>query len=108
MSHKYSVRWADTAEHDLEAIIDFIAEDSPENAMLILEQLRERAANLNSSPERGRIVPELKEHGIIIYRELIFPPWRIIYRLHEQAVYVLAVLDSRRNLEDILLDRFVF
>ena len=95
MSRKYSVRWADTAERDLEAIIDFIAEDSPVNAIEILEKLRETALGLNASPERGRVVPELKEHGIIIYR------------IYDQTVYVLAAFDSRRNLEDILLDRFV-
>jgi toxin ParE1/3/4 len=58
-------------------------------------------------PERGRIVPELREQGIILYREIILAPWRVIYRIVGQTVYVLAVLDARRNLEDILLDRFV-
>ncbi|TAL23853.1 MAG: type II toxin-antitoxin system RelE/ParE family toxin [Nitrospirae bacterium] len=107
MSRRYSVRWADTAERDLEAIIDFISEDSPATAIEILEKLRDAASGLNASPERGRVVPELKEHGIIIYRELIVAPWRIIYRIYDQTVYVLAVFDSRRNPEDILLDRFV-
>lgn len=108
MSRKYTVRWTDIAEHDLEAIIDFIAEDSIDKALGILEKLRKKALGLNALPERGRIVPELKEQGIIIYRELLSVPWRIIYRISGQTVYVLAVLDSRRNLEDILLDRFVY
>jgi len=108
MSRKYVVRWTDTAENDLEAIIDFIAKDSLDMALEILEKLRKKALSLHTFPERGRLVPELKEQGIIIYRELIFVPWRIIYRISGQTVYVLAVFDSRRNLEDILLDRFVY
>jgi toxin ParE1/3/4 len=39
------------------------------------------------------------------YRELIIVPWRIIYRVAENKIYVLSVLDSRQNVEDILLKR---
>ena len=58
-------------------------------------------------PNRGRLVPELKDQGILQYRELIHPPWRIIYRISENKVYVLSVLDARRNIEDILLKRLL-
>ena len=58
-------------------------------------------------PGRCRIVPELKDQGIMQYRELIVPPWRIMFRIAEMKVYVLSVLDSRRNIEDILLKRLV-
>jgi len=61
---------------------------------------------LNQFPDRGRIVPELKAYGILSYRELIISPWRVVYRTSEQKVYVLAVIDSRRNIEDILIERF--
>jgi plasmid stabilization system protein ParE len=107
MSRNYTVKWTATAEHDLDSIIAFIAEDSIDEAIRILEKIRKKAAGLNALPERGRIVPELKEQGIILYREIILAPWRTIYRISGQTVYVLAVLDARRNLEDILLDRFV-
>lgn len=105
--NSYTVNWTATAEHDLDAIIDFIAEDSSDEALRILTKMRKKAAGLNILPERGRIVPELKEQGIMLYREMILAPWRIIYRIVGQTVYVLAVLDARRNLEDILLERFI-
>lgn len=108
MSGNDTVRWTDTAEKDLEVILDFIAEDSIDEALNILEKLRERASSLYSMPERGRIVPELKEQGVFVYREAIYSPWRIIYRINDKVIYILAVLDSRRNLEEILLDRFVY
>jgi toxin ParE1/3/4 len=91
----------------MDSIIGFIAEDCIDEALKILERMRKKAAGLNALPERGRVVPELKEQGIILYREVILAPWRMIYRVAGQTVYVLAVLDARRNLEDILLDRFV-
>ena len=40
-------------------------------------------------------------------RELLLPPYRIVYRIHGRRVLVLAVLDARRSLEDVLLDRLV-
>jgi toxin ParE1/3/4 len=106
MSRNYPVKWTSTAEHDLDSIAGFIAEDSVDEALKILEKIRKKAAGLYVLPERGRVVPELKEQGIILYREIILSPWRMIYRIAGQTVYVLAVFDARRNLEDILLDRF--
>ena len=107
MSRNYTVKWTATAGHDLDSIIGFIAEDSLDEAIKILEKIREKAAGLYALPERGRVVPELKDQGIILYREVILAPWRVIYRISDQTVYVLAVFDARRNLEDVLLDRFV-
>jgi toxin ParE1/3/4 len=107
MSTKFNVVWADVAEKDLVNIIEYIAEDSPQNALNILKNIRKHASDLYTLPERGRIVPELYDQGILQYRELIIEPWRLIYRVSEQEVYVLSVIDSRRNVEDILMKRFV-
>jgi plasmid stabilization system protein ParE len=52
-------------------------------------------------------VPELGRLHIQQYRELVSPPHRIIYRVHGSRVLVLAVLDARRSLEDLLLDRLI-
>ena len=106
MPGKLAVRWAKTAEQDLEAIVDYIALDSIDEALKILTKLRDGAAMLASMPQRGRLVPELRAQGISAYHELIVSPWRIIYRIGERQVHVLAVIDSRSNLEDILLERF--
>jgi len=105
MPRSYRVCWTMTAERDLEAIIEYIARESKDTARRILKKLRDAAGTLSSRPHRGRVVPELSEQGITSYHELIVPPWRILYRIRERYVHVLAVLDSRRNLEDILLER---
>lgn len=107
MSEKYEVLWAATAEDDLANIVDYVVNDSPSNALKILQKIKETASQLYHSPERGRIVPELQDQGILQYRELIVPPWRIMYRTAGKNVFVLSVLDSRRNVEDILLDRLI-
>ncbi len=107
MSDNYKIEWAGVAENDLKGIVEYIAEDSPVNALKILKKIKQKASSLYALPERGRIVPELQEQGIMIYRELIIPPWRIIYRMSETKIYVLSVLDGRQNVEDILLKRLI-
>ena len=105
MARKYEVPWSNTAEIDLKSIIEYIAEDSPSNAFKIFKNIKQKLSNLYTFPEKGRIGPELKDQGIMQYRELMIPPWRILYRISEESVYILSVLDSRRNIEDILLKR---
>jgi toxin ParE1/3/4 len=107
MTKKYQVKWAVVAQSDLKQIIDYIALESPANALQIIGKIKQKASGLYTLPDRGRIIPELKEQGIHIYREIIVPPWRIIYRISDTTVVVLSVIDSRRNVEDILLNRLI-
>jgi len=107
MNKKYKVEWASVAETDLRHILDRIAAESPDNALQILKKIRQKASSLFAFPERGRIVPELQGQGIHIYRELIIAPWRVVYRISDRTVFVLSVIDSRQNVEDVLLDRLV-
>jgi toxin ParE1/3/4 len=107
MNEHYQVYWSNTAESDLIAIIQFIHDKSPQAAAKVFTNIKDEASNPVFFPERGRIVPELLAQGIGHYRELIIPPWRVIYRFSDDAVYVLSVLDSRRNLEDVLLERLI-
>ena len=103
--NKYGVLWTKTAEQDLEAIINYVARDGMARAIEILHAIRLKASALATMPNRGRIVPELKVQGIFTYRELVISPWRLIYRSEAKNVIILTVIDGRRNLEDILLER---
>ena len=105
MSSQYKVSWAIIAESDLISIILYIAEESPTNALNILNKIKEKASSLKQFPESGRIVPELQDQGINLYREIIVSPWRIVYRISGKEVYVLTVFDSRQNAEDVLLKK---
>lgn len=104
---RFEVRWAETASKDLESIVGRIADDSVERALRVFARIRARGAALRAFPRRGRIVPELHERGVLAYREIQCPPWRIFYREERGSVYVVAVIDGRRNVEDILLERFL-
>lgn len=107
MNKASEVIWANVAENDLKNIIEYIAADSPSNALRIFKNIKQTASHLCIFPEGGHVVPELRDQGILQYRELIISPWRVIYRISEKIVYVLSVLDSRQNIEDILLKRLI-
>lgn len=101
------VKWSNVAENDLRRIIKYIARDNIANARKVFERIKEKTADLNQLPDMGRIVPELQDYGITLYREIIVSPWRIIYRPTDKVVLILSVIDSRQNVEDILLNRLI-
>jgi len=105
MNVKFKVTWSDSAYQDLANIILYIAEDSSSNAKKLLNKIKTTVSDLYHSPQRGRVVPELQDQGILLYRELIILHWRVMYRISENSVIVLSVIDSRQNVEDILLKK---
>ena len=104
---QFEVIWTKNAEFDLESIIEYIKTDSLQKAKNIFFEIKKECANLYYFPERKRIVPELQQIGILKYREIIHKRWRIIYKIDNTKVYVLLVVDSSRNLEDILFQRLI-
>lgn len=103
----YRVFWTRTAQDDLKKIIEYIALDTELHAQKVYEAIKEKASQLRQFPLHGRVVPELRYFGIATYRELVISPWRIIYKIDEDKVWGLAVIDGRRNVEDLLLDRLI-
>lgn len=107
MSKKgFKVVWTHSAAKDLQEIASY-AKDLPSDARKVLDRLKEKGSTLTRFHNRGRVVPELAFFGIHTYRELIVRPYRMVYRISGDTVIVLAVLDSRRDLEDVLLERLV-
>ncbi len=105
---KYEVLWLNTSQRDTKKILDYISfSSSLKKSKEIFTKIKKKAKTLTTMPEKGRIVPELNYFNINTYRELILGPWRIIYKIEDKKVYVSSVIDGRRNVEDILLQRFL-
>jgi len=103
---RYSIVWSPVSLRDLDEIIAYVAlHDSPEAAARLFTNISSRIKTLSLFPKRCRIVPELKEQGIQEYHELIVGPYRIFFRLEGRRVAIVGVLDGRRDLEEILLQR---
>ena len=104
---KFEVLWTKSAEYDLELIIEYIKLDSVSIAKEIFFELIKECENLYYFPQRKRVVPELQQIGIFKYREIIYKRWRVIFKIENEKVYILLVVDSSRNLEDILFQRLI-
>lgn len=70
------VRWTERAVSDLEDIGSFIAKDSPAFATVIVRKLYLAVDQLRAFPDSGRVVPERGDPNL---RELVRPPYRIVY-----------------------------
>lgn len=104
----YVVELTDAAEADLEAIFDYVAQHrSPAQANQLLDRLEARCATLSAFPERGSVPAELDALGDRKYRQLVLPPYRLIYRVAGQTVSVTLIADGRRDMSALLQRRLL-
>ncbi len=91
------VRWTERAVADLEDIKSFIGRDSPAFALAVVRKLYGAVDQLRTFPDSGRVVPERADPNL---RELVRPPYRIVYRRSDDLVEVLLVFRSSLPLSD--------
>jgi toxin ParE1/3/4 len=107
-AHKYRVELTDGAQADLESLHDYVAEHgSPEQAEDLLDALLDRVETLEQFPERGAIPKELAPLGITEFRQLLVPPYRLIYRVIGKVVFVSMIADGRRDMQALLQQRLL-
>jgi len=96
------------AARDLKEIYHYIAaHDAPGKAEYVLSRIEKVFSTLPEFPERGVRPAELMAVGVGEYREIFFKPYRIIYRIMENRVYVMLIVDGRRDLQSVLQDRLL-
>jgi toxin ParE1/3/4 len=96
----YKLIWSPAARDDLHDIVVFIARDNPNRAMSFGYELISETNRLQEFPEFGRSVPEYRDDNI---REIIFRPYRIVYRIdHERRLCeIVRVWHSARGLPQL-------
>lgn len=98
----------DDAARDLEEIIDYIdRHDVPGKADDVLDRMEATFESLARYPERGACPKELLAVGLREYREVFFKPYRIVYRVMDEAVHVLLIADGRRDMHALLQRRLL-
>ena len=89
------VVWTKNAKHQLRAIHNYIAQNSPQYAQGVVDRITRKAALLEQFPKLGSEVPEYRDEFI---RELLEYSYRIIYRLREDKVEILSIVHGSRAL----------
>ena len=89
-------RFAESAVADLQAIKRwYLEQDVPDVGDRFIAEIFEREESLRKHPDLGRVVPEFEQPFL---RELIHPPFRIVYRREMKQVRIVRVWRSERVL----------
>jgi addiction module RelE/StbE family toxin len=97
MAHK--IIWSPEAVDDLEAISEYISRDSQTIAARVIERLLDAVDRLADFPRLG---PRIREWKRSPYRHVVVPPYRVIYRIETEAVFVIAVVHGARDLKKLM------
>lgn len=98
--------WSSNASADFEDIVGWILDNpSVAHAESFIDSIEAEIRQLKEEPKSRRVIPELDGQNITKYREIVVPPWRVFYSVEAERILILAVIDGRRNIEDILLRR---
>jgi len=97
MSGKATVSFSASAVEDLDDIIRHYSESgAPETGSRLAAEIISQAERLTHFPESGRSVPEF---DLDYLREIIYPPFRIVYRCDNKRIRVIRVWRSERILK---------
>lgn len=105
---RFEVELTRGAEDDLESIHRYLLEHrSKEAAESLLDAFLERIRTVEHPPERGSFPRELEVLGIREFRQILPDPYRLIYRVGGNKVFILLVADGRRDLQALLERRLL-
>jgi toxin ParE1/3/4 len=100
---KYKIDIAASAEEDIAAIWDYIAQDNPASATAFILRLEEQIGALEAFPERCSLVPESEYLGMP-YRHQIFGQYRTIFKIAGARVIIMRVIHGARLLDIGMLE----
>ena len=92
------ISWTSQAFTDLESILNFYARDSEVYARRIGERINAAIERLEAFPRSGRVVPELGREDV---REVLPAPFRVVYRVLDDEVFILTVFHAARSFPEI-------
>lgn len=105
---KFEVLLTEGAEQDLEAIYHYMTPfDCVANANDVLDKLLNVIESLSQFPKRGPYPKELVALGVKEYRQALFKPYHVIYRVTGCQVIVYLVVDGRRDMQSVLARRLL-
>ncbi|MBU4263730.1 MAG: type II toxin-antitoxin system RelE/ParE family toxin [Proteobacteria bacterium] len=94
MAARITITFADSALGDLEGILEYYRDQqAPQAGERLVADVIKEIELLAAQPDIGRIVPEFDLQNL---RELIRPPFRIVYRREPGKVRIVRVWRSER------------
>jgi plasmid stabilization system protein ParE len=104
------IEWTPDGEESLNEIIEYFCLRAGENtARKIFEKINKKIELLAVDEIKTKVSPELKDIGINDIYQLTINPWIVYYKINDdnKKVKILLVLDGRRNIESILINKII-
>jgi len=95
----YKIRWSPRAACNIEDICNYIAKDSEHYAALFTKRNNSIVKSIPKFPKSGRVVPEYRDENL---REKIYENYRIVYRLKEEFIEIVAICHGAKPLDDFI------
>lgn len=103
---EYKVVFSESAKKDLFDLYYYVAvNDSFQKGDKLIELIEKKCTTLYKNPGRGIKVKEYNDNYPNLLK-IILKPYNIIYNIENRVVNIIAILDGRRDMRNILLDRF--
>ena len=105
---KHEIIWSKDAGDELVEIISYIKYNTGNiTAKKINEKIMNEAERISENPEGRRISPLLREFGINHIHQFNISPWIVYYKLENDKMEIVSIIDGRRNLEEILYKKIM-
>ncbi|MCL2601633.1 MAG: type II toxin-antitoxin system RelE/ParE family toxin [Treponema sp.] len=105
---KTKIIWSEDAGNELLEIISYIKKNSGKiNAKNIHKKIMDTVIDASDNAEGRRISPLLRDFGIIDIHQINVNPWAIYYRVENNTMKIISIIDTRRNLEEVLYQKML-
>jgi len=105
---KTKIIWSEDAGNELLDIISYIKKNSGKiNARNIYKKIMDKINAASDNAEGRRIALLLKDFGITDIHQINVHPWSIYYRVENNTMKIISIIDMRRNLEEVLYQKIM-
>lgn len=95
-SSMIEIIWAKRAKNGLQKIYEYIEEDSPQNAEIIINEIAEKVTELKEQPQRYKL-DEYKKNNSGNYRAFEHKKVRVSYKIKEKQIDIVRVRHTKRK-----------
>lgn len=97
---KYIVSWTNSTKIDLQEILDYyLINENFSIAKNLLNKILKSVTLLESNPKLGKSETLLNGD----YRFIISGIYKIVYKINNKRIYIIAIFDNRRNPDEFVI-----
>jgi toxin ParE1/3/4 len=105
---KTEIIWSKDAGDELEEIIRYIKNNTGRiTAEKIYVKINTEIERASENAKGRRIAPLLRSFGINYIHQININPWIVYYKSEKNKMEIISIIDSSRNLEEILYKKIM-